>query len=94
MGAVEIGRTIATAQLRWIIPVIEETKAALLIDRMGVSVGEAGLNAAAEPFLHMGFECVICGDTGGGIGFGFGRISDIRYAQIDVAPLEVISMVP
>ena len=89
VGAVEVGRAVAVAQVERIVAVVEEAEAALLVERVRVGVGGADLDAVAHALVDVRLERVVGIDAGGVVGDGFGRVADVGNAQVDVAAFVV-----
>ena len=53
MGAVEVGGSVAAAQVERIVAVVEEAQAALLVEGMRVGVGSADLDAVAHALFNV-----------------------------------------
>jgi len=64
MGAVEIGRSVATAQVGRVVAVVKEPQAALFIGCVGEGVGNSCLKAMAELLFQVGFKGMIGRDAG------------------------------
>ena len=64
VSAIEVGRSVAGAQIERIVAVIEETHAALFVGGMGVGVGEAELQSVAHALFDVSLERVVRGDAG------------------------------
>ena len=85
MGAVEVCRAIATAQIERIVAVVEQAQPALLVQCVRLGVGGADLEAVAHALVYVYLQRVVVVDAGGLVSDGFGRIADVGNAEIDVA---------
>ena len=88
VGAVEVGRSVAVAQIERIVAVVEEAQAALLVERMRVGVGGAHLMPWLMRFSTCACERVVGIDAGGLVVDGLGRVADVGNAKIDVAAFD------
>ena len=89
VGAVEVGRAVAAAQVERVVAVVEEAQAALLVEGMRPGVRGANLDAVAHALVDVRLQRVVGVDAGGLVGDGLSRIADVGNAQIDVAALVV-----
>ena len=67
MLAVEVGQAVAGAQVVGIVAVIEEAQGALLVGGVREGVRRAGLEAVAQPLVHMELRGVVLRDAGGAV---------------------------
>jgi len=89
VGAVEIGGAVGRAEIQRIVAVEEQAHAALLVERVGISVGKSYLQAVAHAFLEVSLQGVVGGNSGGRVALRFRRIAQVGDAQVDVAALVV-----
>ncbi len=89
VGAVEVGRAVASAQIERIVAVVEEAQSALLVECVRVGVGDADLHAVAHALVDVRLQRVVGIDAGGIVGDGFGSVADVGNAEIDVAAFVV-----
>ncbi len=59
MGAVKVGGAIGRSQVERIVAVEKQAHAALLIESVGVGVGEAHLQAVAHSLFNVGLQRVV-----------------------------------
>src|SRR5579863_538982 len=88
MLAVEIRQAVPRSQILGIVTVVEQTHRTLFIGCVGEGIGEAYLQAMTHSLFDMSLQRMIRGDTCCSVGLRFGRISDVRHAQIDVTTFE------
>jgi len=86
VGAVEVGRAVAAAQVERVVAVVEETEPALFIEGVGPGIGDAGLDAVADALFNVGLKGVVGIDAGGSIGDGFRGITHVRHRRSSLPP--------
>jgi hypothetical protein len=89
VGAVEVGRAVAAAQVERVVAVVEEAQSALLVEGMGPGVGDARLEAVADALFDVRLQGVVGIHAGGFVGDGLSRVADVGNAQVAVAAFVV-----
>ena len=68
MGAIEVGRTVAAAQVERVVAVVEETQSALFVEGMGPGIGDACLESVTDALFYVGLKRVVGIDSGSSVG--------------------------